>query len=535
MNSLKMSRTTFFPKALFLLLVVLAASLPVFAQAGSGVQTVLILPFSNSSKAPGLEWISEAFPEILGQRLSSNSLYLISREDRLYAFERLGIPSTVHASRATLYRIAEQMDADYVVFGDYTFDGQTFTARAQVLDMKQLHLSPEMQSSGPLINLIEVQSALAWNLLKSMRPQTQGSQEQFVRAFQPIRLDAFENYIRGVVATDRQEKIKRFREAIRLNPQYTLAMLQLGRIYYNNREYESAAQWLARIPVSESVAGEANFLLGMSYYYLGNFDRAAAAFKVTESKIPLTEVYNNLGAAEGRRGRKEASGYFQHAVQADPMDPDYRYNLALALSRSGDLVGATKYLKESVVRHPTDVEARQLLDALMESTPQTAQSATKDFLYRIKRNYDETSYRQLALEVQNALELALSKGDQKTHAAYHVQNGLRLLESGRLVEADKELREAVTRDAQNAEAHVGLARVAEARKDTASARSEARTALRLHPTAEAYILLARLDVKENNLTSAMQEIDQALWLEPQNKAALALKHQIADSQKQTER
>ena len=105
-------------------------------------QTLLVLPFENESKAPGLEWISESFPEVLGQRLASPLLYIVSRDDRSNGFDRAGIPANVHLSRATLYRIAEQMDADYVVLGAYNFDGQTFTARAQLLDMKALRLSP---------------------------------------------------------------------------------------------------------------------------------------------------------------------------------------------------------------------------------------------------------------------------------------------------------------------------------------------------------------------------------------------------------
>src|SRR3954471_9640832 len=101
-------------------------------QVNPTTQTILVLPFENTSKAPGIEWIGEAFPEVLGQRLSGPGLYVISRDDRNYAFDRMGIPVNVRPSRATLYRIAEQMDSDFVVLGDYNFDGQTFTSHAQV-------------------------------------------------------------------------------------------------------------------------------------------------------------------------------------------------------------------------------------------------------------------------------------------------------------------------------------------------------------------------------------------------------------------
>ena len=57
-------------------------------------QMLMIMPFENASNVPGIDWIGESFPEVVGSRLNSTSLFLISRDDRLYAFDRLGIPTT---------------------------------------------------------------------------------------------------------------------------------------------------------------------------------------------------------------------------------------------------------------------------------------------------------------------------------------------------------------------------------------------------------------------------------------------------------
>jgi TolB-like protein len=203
-------------------------------QTPSNTQTVMVIPFENQSSAPGLEWIGEAFPEVLLQRMASQRLYVISRDDRVYAFDHSGIPMTVVPSRATIYRVAEQMDADYVVLGNYTFDGKTFGAKAQLLDMKKLHLYPAVDSSGPLTNLIDLQTMLAWELLQQMPRHPTVTREQFLKASPPIRLDAFENYIRGTLATSPQQRVHYFREAIKLNPSYTLAMLKLGKTYFDN-------------------------------------------------------------------------------------------------------------------------------------------------------------------------------------------------------------------------------------------------------------------------------------------------------------
>ncbi len=497
--------------------------------AGSGAETIVVLPFENESRAPGLEWITEAFPEVLGARMAQPGFYVIGRQDRLYAFDRAGIPTNLHLSRATLFRIAEQMDVDYVVWGRYSFNGQIFTAHAQILDMKRLRLLPEAEEAGPLVNLIELQRGLAWHLVQQLHPQFAESKAEFLAAAPPVRLDAFENYIRGITAGTRQEKIQRFRETVRLNPGYTPALLELGKTYFANREYDSAASWFARLPKTDALAPEANFYLGLSAFYLGEFERAESAFAFCASRFPLTEVYNNLGVVAARRGRRTATEFFQRVVEADPRDPDYRFNLALALYRSGDAAGAARQVREALALRPADPEARALLETLAgEATARLAGAAanTKLPAERIKRNYDETSFRQLALEIQNLTEARLARTDPKTHAAFHVEHATALLQQGFNAEAEAEFREAATLDPANAAAHLGWARALENRGDGARARTEAQAALRLQPSAEAFLVLGRLDLKENNLQSAAANAQQALALEPSNQKALALKNEV---------
>jgi hypothetical protein len=146
---------------------------PLFSQnipPSGAPKSLLIASFENVSKAPGIEWIGESFPEVLGQRLlggaGQGAVQIMSRNDRLRAFDHAGMPSGLHPSRATLFRIAEQLDLDYVLIGTYDFDGHTFTATCQRLDVKRAHLSRKMAESGSLPKLIDIQTALAWDLLR---------------------------------------------------------------------------------------------------------------------------------------------------------------------------------------------------------------------------------------------------------------------------------------------------------------------------------------------------------------------------------
>lgn len=496
-----------------------------------GGKTAVVIPFENGSGAPGLEWISEAFPEILEERLSSPSLFVLSREDRLRAYDQMGIPAELHPSRATIYRIAEQMGVDYVVLGRYTFDGRTLTATAQLLDMNRQRLSPEARESAPLVELIDVQTLIAWDLLRVLRPEILVTRDVLRKSADPIRLDVLENYVRGVIAGTPQDKIRFFQQSVRLDPQYAKARLDLGRAYYTERQYDDAIATLDNIPHSDPLARQANFVLGLAAYFRGNYVRARSAFEFVASQLPLTEVYNNLGVLAARQNDSHALGYFQKAVQADPADADYRFNLGLAYYHAGNLSDAARHLREAVNLHPNDPEARTFLDVIAAQAnssvqPSASKTTTHAPLERIKRNYDESSFRQIVLQMEAAGEQGLAK-DPRAHARFHVTRARELLAQGFVIEAEREFREAVILDSANPDAHSGLAQTLENKQDFAGARTEAEVALRIHASVESLLVLARVNMSENKADAAAENVERALQLDPANPSALALKRTIA--------
>jgi tetratricopeptide (TPR) repeat protein len=297
------------------------------------------------------------------------------------------------------------------------------------------------------------------------------------------------------------------------------------------------------------MSGEASFFLGMSEFYRGQYDRAFTAFNSLLGRLPLTEVYNNLGVVESRRGKRAAAiDYFTKATNADPNDGDYRFNLAVALYKGGDTAGAARQLREELQRQPADGEARSLLDNINRGVPPpttmaplpSASAASGNAMFpstqvrlpmeRIKRNYDEASYRQLELEIHNLTEERLATTDRQSHSAYHVERGKQLAAQNVASESENEFREAIAADNNNAAAHAGLAALLEKKGDLAGARTEAQTSIRLNPSVDAYLILARVSLKQNQLQPAADAVNKALLLEPSNQAALGVKEQVAAKQ-----
>jgi tetratricopeptide (TPR) repeat protein/TolB-like protein len=502
----------------------LAGTACAFAQSPThATDTIIVIPFANTSGAPGLQWISEAFPAFLSKRLASPNIFPLTREDRMRAYDRAGIPPEVQPSRATVYRLVEAMDVDYVVLGRYTFDGRTFTATAQPLEMQHRRLLPEVAESGTLTDLINIQTALAWDLLHAIAPDAHVDRQSFLDATPTVRLDAFENYIRGTTAGTNAERITHFREAVRLSSSYTEAWLRLGRAYFDEKQYDETVSALSHVPPTDAGAGEANFYLGLAAYKLQDFSRAETALQFVALRLPLPEVYSNLGAATSHLGKKkEAIEYFQKAAQADSHDADYRFNLAVALWQTGARNEAAEQLKECLALSATDTEARAFLDSLPNNSPSSQSPAE-----RLKTNYDENTFRQLFLGIQAAAEERLAKTDAVTHAVFHVGRGRELLAQGFVAEAQKQFEEAVSLDSSNAEAHAGMAHALEAANDFGSARAEAEKALSIRMFVDPLLLLARLDLRDNKNDAAASGIERALKLEPANASAHALKRTLA--------
>lgn len=492
-------------------------------------RTMVVIPFENASPTPGLEWLGESFPEAFHEQLNSPILYVASRDERLRAYDRQGIPAGMHASRATLYRLAEQMDVDYAVLGSYRYDGTRLTAAAQLLDMRGQKLLPAATESAPLADLGNLQSSLAWDLLREIRSDFSVPKDKYVAGVATVRLDALENYLLGVQSASVEEKVQHFREAVRLNPGYAQAWLELGKAYYAQRSYEQSIAALGQVPRTVGIAREANFYLGLAAYAHGDFAKSEAAFEFVAARLPLAEVYNNLGVVASHRGQKKATEYFAKAIDNDPSDADYHFNMGVALAQSGDRSGAARELRNALDHRPNDAEAKMMLDS--ENPPAGSivpSSATVKLpAERIRHNYDEDAFRQMTTQMSGWAEQRFARADPRTHSRFHVELGKELMAHGFTTEAEAEFRHAAAVDPASTAALAALADDCDARGDAVGARAQAEAALRIRESAEAYLILGRLDLRENRIESATQNINRALELEPGSASGQELKRALA--------
>ena len=500
---------------------------------------LLVLPFENRTEGatPGggaadagnQGWISEAFPDVLNRRLNSAGFLTISRGDRLYAFDHLGLPLNLQPSRATAIRIAQTLDADYVIFGSYSLANNQLTADAQVLDVSGLRLGTAVDQKGDPDHLLDALNSLAWQVTRQLDPKYAVEEPTFLAADRNLHEDAFQDYIQGLVAESPAQQIQHLRDAVRLDPGFASAWLALGRAYFTNQDFEQAAATLGRLPKNDPNALQADFYRGLACFYTGNYREAEDAFAFVSTRLPLPEVVNNQGVAASRRG-KDAGALFEQAITADPRDADYHFNLAVALTHRNDTAGALKELDETMKLRPQDAEAQaleaQLKDpAAVKPNPDPGHAITdaQGPLERIKRGYSEAGFRQAAFELEQVQQMQLASMAPNLRAAALVKDGDQFFQRGLVLEAEREYREALAADGSSALAHAGLAAVRERDADPDAARKEAHASIDLRPNVPAYLVLARLDLQANQLSAAAGDVSDALKVDPANANAKGMK------------
>jgi len=259
---------------------------------------------------------------------------------------------------------------------------------------------------------------------------------------------------------DSAAAIEKYREILKLAPHLAAAWNNLGMIYFDNHEYESAAKVLQRgLELNPNMAG-ASAMLGMSYFQLGNNEKAE----------PLLET----------------------ALRANPKDDQVEMVLVHILINAHKLNQATSRLNDFLARNPKSQEALYLLG-------KTYLQMSEDALKKINEiDPDSVVAHEIAGEIDESMhnyDLALveyKKAIDKAPGApgTHMHMGNTFWNMGKWQSAQEEFRAELTNDPNNCLARWKLANaILEANDSADDAYSELNKVVDHCPT----LMQARVD------------------------------------------
>src|SRR5258708_26646149 len=269
-----MSPLHFNSRAVIVLCAALFFTTSLCAQQPPGNRGVyLVFPFENAGASPRPPWLSRCLEDLSTQSRSVGRQQVYSHAGRTTEMERNGLPFSAKLSRASMLRVAQDLDADFVVFGSFTCDGKTLTIDSHVLRTDPLALLPSVRETGPLDSLMELRSKVVWRLLSESDKAYRPTLVEFSKGQRALRLDAFEHYIRGLLANEDEPRLRELREASRLEPSWPDPSFALADTYFTRNACATALSFLAHVPPAHARYLQALFPTRVCHLHLTQPER----------------------------------------------------------------------------------------------------------------------------------------------------------------------------------------------------------------------------------------------------------------------
>jgi tetratricopeptide (TPR) repeat protein len=523
------------------LVAVILSTAAVAAAQGSD-NRVLVMPFDNPSREPRLHWIAEAASLLVADELNARGVPAIRRTERIRAFEQLHLPVTATLSRATIVKVGQLVNASEVIVGSVRFEGDELVVEANGIRIDVGRVQPPIRERGPLNDVVLLFERLSARLAS-------GTPLRGERSPRPS-LEAFEAYVKGLMAESAATRASFLEEAIERYPGYDRAYLALWQVRHDQADYAAAVKAAQAVPADSPLAQRARFFASVSLLELEQFDEAFAGFSASTEGVPSSvaaPALNNLGVVQLRRRGSVEKGlptyFLTKAAEADAGDADILFNLGYAYVLEKNYQGAIYWLREALRRDPTDAEAHYLLAAALQYTDNPVEAAReKELATQLSSQLHELEQRALAEKLPVPPGMARVREDpdsrvslrpeqtlvntahkeQRDLSVFHLDRGRRLFEREEDREAMAELRRAIYLSPYQAQAHLLVGRIHLRAGRPGDAVEALKISIWSADSVAARIALAEAYLRQQNTAAARTELERALALDPESVEAKRL-------------
>ena len=526
-----------------LTLTLLVGILSVAPAAAQGSATrVLVMPFDNPGREPRLHWIAEAATLLIADELNARGVGAIRRAERARAFEQLHLPASATLSRATVIKVGQLVAASEIIVGSVKLEGDDLVIEAHSIRIDVGRLQPHVRERGPLKDVVALFERVSERMAGGGRVVGQ-------RTPRPP-LEAFEAYVKGLMAESAATRASFLEAAIKEHPAYDRAHLALWDVRRDQGDHAAALAAAQAVPSTSALARRARFFTAISQLEMRQFDAAFEGFAAAGEGAPApvaAAAFNNLGLVQLRRGAPYDRGvptyFLTRAADLDGGDPDILFNLGYAYVLEKNYQGAMYWLREAVRRDPTDAESHYVLSAALQGAGSGVEAAREKELARQlssqiaeldKRAADDRSplpkglerlredpEARVGLRADDVIANSAQR-DQRELARFHLDRGRRLFDREEDGTALTELRRAVYLSPYESEAHLLIGRIHLRGGRPGEAIEALKISLWSADSVPARITLAEAYLKQQNTAAARTELEKALAMNPESAEAKRL-------------
>jgi tetratricopeptide (TPR) repeat protein len=326
---------------------------------------------------------------------------------------------------------------------------------------------------------------------------------------------------------DSKKSLEYSQELVARYPRDARAQTQLGNAYANQQEFDKAASQLTKATALDPSYTLAYNSLGYAYMPQGKYSEAETAFKKYIELVPNDpNPYDSYAEMLMRTGRfDESIVQYQKALSVDP-------------HFSNSYIGIASNLMFQGKHDAAAAQAQKLYDAALDDGDRRTAMLGRAVIY-----VDQSQTAQAMREMEKLYSLDARLGDTAAMSADAGQMGDILLGGGRADEALKRYQQSLTlvqgsglstelKDNAKLADHYNLARVALAKRDTATAAKEAQQyisgAEATHDVGrirQGHELAGTIALQERDFDKAVDELGQADQQDPYILYTLATAYQ----------
>jgi tetratricopeptide (TPR) repeat protein len=499
---------------------------------------ILVVPFETPARDARTYWLGEAAAIAMTDDLNERGLGAVTRTARASAYDQLHLPPEAALSRATVIKVGELVGAVEVVVGEVRVEGDTLTVRAQPIRIDVGRADTDVVEHGNLSDFFAILEKVARRVAPGGAAAAPSP---------PPPLQAFEPYVKGLLAQQPATEAQFLEAALTADPRYHRARLALWEVRTAQGDHTAALAAVSAVPADAPESKRARFLAALSLINLKQFDEAFTRLNQLQDGWPDSAVMNNLGIVQLHRVATPETGkatyYFTKAAERDPDNEDILFNLGYAYALDKDPQGAIYWLREALRRDATDADAHVVLAAALESAGNPVEAGReREIAGQLSSRYAEGAAKRDPLPRnlerlsqdpdvpgRDAVGQAIAttaQRDQQDVANFHLERGRRLYQAEQDREAMAELRRAVFLSPYEAEAHLLIGRI----HLRAGRPREAIDALKIsiwsQDTIQARIALGEAYLQVHDPANARAQAQKALSMDPASDAATALLRRI---------
>jgi tetratricopeptide (TPR) repeat protein len=585
-------------KPLAIVMLFFAAALAVSAQSNQqGADTVLVLPFENTSGKAEFAWIGESFASSLAELLKVPGLNVVPNEERKIIQQRLRVPLTILPSLATSLKLARESKSTLLISGRYNIQpaqGETAASISVVAKIIRVNegrflseefadgrrITRDINLSDALLNLQTVQGQMAYQILYQRDKALPFKLNDFIEQSNKVPARAFEAFIKGLLTPDSDAAVREgyLKNALRIYADdektkggvYADAALELGHFYRSQQKFADAIGNFSRIPETAGQYAEAAFYTGLIHWQQGNFEQALGVLRPLAEELKLTSVYNTIGAiavqaSRAEKKNKAKSAQFllegidllKKALDSAPDEAGARFNYGLALFLNTNYADSVLELRPVLAVAPRDGESYFLLakaaELLREPNAGDFDNMARQYLdsgdryaklqleWTQKRSIDGINMRVLQPARREFVSVVLVKNrvespqGQVSEAEALLAQARKLYREGRDDEAMEVLRRVLVSEPMSAESYYLLGMIHLRRPDLDQAVSSLKTALFWdNRLIDAYIAIVKIYVQRGDCQQARNYLSSAVEVMKQLERDLGQTTKIEQSQQEVQ-